>query len=76
MTKKLLLLILLSFLASCYNPKTHGNFLSAEKDAWIDGYAVRISEHETADKGLVFCRANIQEDGSAKPKCYLADFNR
>jgi hypothetical protein len=41
----------------------------------MDGYAIRISEHEEADRGLVFCRANVQEDGSAEPVCYKADFS-
>ena len=59
---------------ACYQPKTHGKFLSENQDAWIDGYAIRIDEHKVADKGLVFCRANIQEDGSAKPKCYKTEF--
>jgi len=28
-----------------------------------------------ADQGLVFCRANVNEDGSADPVCYKADFS-
>ena len=61
-------------LASCYNPKTHGKFISEHQDVWIDGYATQISEHKFADKGLVYCRASIDKDGSAKPICFSAKF--
>jgi hypothetical protein len=73
---KLLLLALLAIsINSCYQPKTHGRFLSESTDAWIDGYAIRIDEHKVADRGLVFCRANVQENGSAKPSCFKAEFH-
>jgi len=72
--KKLLFLVSLLFLSSCHNPKTHGRFISEHQDAWIDGYAIQISEHKIADKGLLYCRANIDKDGSAKPVCYSAKY--
>lgn len=72
--KKIASILALLLAASCYQPKTHGAFISEHKDAWIDGYAVRINEHKAADKGLVFCRANIQEDGTAKPFCVNPEF--
>ncbi len=67
-------IFLLSLLASCYQPKTHGKFISADKDVWIDGYAIQFEEHKAADKGLVFCQANVQDGGGAKPTCYPAKF--
>jgi len=73
-TKTLTLFTLLLGISSCYQAKTHGKFITEHHDAWIDGYAIRISEHEEADKGLVFCRANVQDDGSAKPACYKTKF--
>jgi hypothetical protein len=74
--KKLSILSLLFLAVSCYQPKTHGTFLSEHKNVWIDGYAIKIHEHEEADRGLVFCRANIQEDGEAKPVCVQASFEK
>jgi hypothetical protein len=74
MFKKIFILVALLGLASCYSPKTHGNFITEHQDAWIDGYAIRVSEHEYADKGLAYCRANVKEDGSAKPVCFMAEF--
>ena len=72
--KKLICLFALAMLAGCYNPKTHGSFISEHQDAWVDGYAIRISEHKVADKGLLYCRANVEKDGSAKPTCFGAKF--
>lgn len=66
-------IFLLSLLASCYDPKTHGKFVSDQKDVWIDGYAIKFEEHQEADKGLVFCQANVA-DGKANPVCYPAKF--
>ena len=73
--KLLILSAMLLSINSCYQAKTHGKFVTEQHDAWIDGYAIRISEHEEADQGLVFCRANVNEDGSADPVCYKADFS-
>ena len=61
-------------MASCYQPKTHGQFITEKQDVWINGYSIRIDEHKKADKGLVFCRAEVKEDGSANPKCFKAEF--
>lgn len=72
--KSLLVSLFLLLLSGCYNPKTHGRFISEHQDAWMDGYAIRIDEHKEADEGLVYCRANIKENGSAKPVCYRAKF--
>jgi hypothetical protein len=74
MKKILPFLFMLCLLSGCYNPKTHGKFISEHQDAWIDGYAVLFSEHEKVDKGLLYCRANVEKDGSAKPVCYSAKF--
>lgn len=73
--KTSVLVSLFLFMSSCYQPKTHGKFITEKQDVWINGYAIRINEHEQADKGLVFCRAEIQEDGSARPKCFKAEFS-
>jgi hypothetical protein len=72
--RKISLVSLLFLSVSCYQPKTHGKFVSEHKDAWIDGYAIRIDEHKSADQGLVFCRANVKEDGSANPVCFKPEF--
>jgi len=74
--KLLILSTLLLSINSCYQAKTHGKFITEHHDAWIDGYAIRISEHEQADQGLVFCRANLKEDGSADPVCFKAEFSQ
>ncbi len=72
--KKLLLLTVVLGLASCYKPKTHGTFITEHQDAWMDGYAIRINEHEYADKGLVYCKANVKSDGRAEPVCFRPRF--
>jgi len=79
MRSKLFLKILLSSifalsLSSCYTPKTHGRFITEQKDAWIDSHAIRISGHEYVDKGLVYCRSNVKENGLADPVCFKARF--
>ncbi len=74
MKKSLLSLLFLSLLSSCYNPKTHGRFVSEHQDVWIDGYSVMMDEHKVADKGLVYCRANVKKDGVAEPVCRMAKF--
>lgn len=63
------LLVSIMLLTACAS--THGNFISEHKDAWIDGYS---SKSNRADRGLLFCRANIKEDGLADPICYEARF--
>lgn len=72
--KKLIALIVVFGLTGCYSPKTHGIFVTENQDAWIDGYAIRLSEHEYADKGLVYCRANVKSDGRAEPVCFKPKF--
>ena len=67
--KKLSFIFSLVFLASCAS--THGTFLTEKQDAWIDGYSAKSNG---ADKGLLFCRANVQEDGLANPICFEARF--
>ena len=72
--KKIFSFAIILLATSCYDAKTHGKFVSDKQDIWIDGYAVRVNEHKNADKGLVFCRANIKEDGSSNPVCKRAEF--
>ncbi len=60
-------------LASCAEHKTNGKFLTEQKDAWMNGYAVE-DDVKKANKGLVFCRANAKESGKAEPVCYNAKF--
>jgi hypothetical protein len=72
--KKILSIAIILLASSCYDAKTHGKFISDKQDVWIDGYAIRMNEHEQADKGLVFCQANIKEDGRANPVCTMAEF--
>lgn len=67
--RKTLSVLLLTFCASCAS--THGNFISEHKDAWIDGYSAKSGR---ADRGLLFCRANVKDDGLADPVCYEARF--
>jgi hypothetical protein len=67
--KKFSLLASFAFLVSCAS--THGNFISDHQDAWIDGYSAK-SGH--ADRGLLFCRANVQDNGLADPVCYETRF--
>ncbi len=66
---KLIFCLAFAFLAGCAS--THGNFISEHRDAWIDGYSAK-SNH--ADRGLLFCRANVKDDGLADPVCYEARF--
>ena len=57
------------FLTACAS--THGTFITEKQDAWIDGYSAKSNG---ADKGLLFCRANLKEDGLADPICYEPRF--
>lgn len=63
-------------LCSCQDLKTHGKYVSEQKDVWIDGYVNGlVSERkDEADRGLLYCRANPKNDGSAEPVCYKAKF--
>lgn len=78
--KKSFLLLLISLIAtSCSGYSTHGKFITEHKDAWMNGYVIgedgkEIDKEDDADKGLVYCRANPQEDGRALPVCYRARF--
>jgi hypothetical protein len=79
--KKILVLSLLALIASCSDFKTHGRFITEHRDAWIDGfgpggepYFQDIDIKSKADKGLLFCRANVKEDGSADPVCFVPRF--
>ncbi len=77
--KKLLGLVMLSgFLFSCSHTRTHGKFITEHDDAWMNGYVVddkgNIDQEDEATQGLVFCRANKKEDGTATPSCYGAKF--
>ena len=76
LVKKISIMSLLLAATSCYDAKTHGKFITEHQDAWIDGYAIRIDEHEEADQGLVFCRANINEEGEANPVCFQPSFKK
>lgn len=67
--KKFLSALVLLFVTSCAS--THGNFISDHQDAWIDGYSAK-SNH--ADRGLLFCRANVKDNGLADPICFEARF--
>ena len=60
--KKIFLTLSLLLLASCSS--THGNFLSDKQDAWIGD----------ADKGTLFCRANVKANGLADPVCFETRF--
>ena len=71
---KIFSIVLALSLAGCYHPKTHGKFVTEHKDAWIDGYSVSEEEHKDADQGLVFCRANIKDNGTAEPTCFKPKF--
>ena len=79
MKKYFSLLLVLLTLASCSGYRTHGKFLTEHKDAWMNGYVIGEGGKETdkeddADQGLVYCRANIKDDGTASPVCYKAKF--
>jgi len=67
--KKIFFLLSLAFISSCAS--THGSFITEKSDAWIDGYSLKSG---MADKGLLFCRANIKEDGLADPICFETRF--
>jgi hypothetical protein len=77
-TKLLLVFRLVAALTSCSNPATHGKFLSDQQDVWMDGYVPSVTggidTESDSDKGLVYCRANLQENGIANPICYRARF--
>ncbi len=60
----------LFFLVGCAS--THGSFITEHKNAWIDGYNLKSI---FADKGLLFCMANVKEDtGLADPVCFETRF--
>jgi hypothetical protein len=67
--KKIFFSLSLLLLSSCAS--THGNFLTDKQDAWIDGYS---SKSDGADKGLLFCRANVKASGLADPVCFETRF--
>ena len=67
--KKIIFSSFLFLLAGCAS--THGTFITDKTDAWIDGYSAKSNG---ADRGLLFCRANIKEDGLADPICYETRF--
>ncbi len=76
-----IILSLFMFLQACHSISTHGKFITDHKDAWFDGFAPggkpaypAIDREEEADKGLVYCRANVKEDGSASPVCFKPKF--
>lgn len=78
--KKFLILLSLSVItASCSGYRTHGKFITEHEDAWMNGYVIgedgkKIDREDSADQGLVYCRANKQDDGEALPVCYRAKF--
>jgi len=75
--KKYFLIALLGLFASCSNFKTHGTFLTEQKDAWFDGYIkVMGATSDSADRGLLYCRANLKENGVAEPVCYRPKFEK
>ncbi len=67
--KKIISSLLLLVCASCAS--THGNFITENRDAWIDGYSAKSNG---ADRGLLFCRANVKDDGLADPVCFETRF--
>ena len=67
--KKFLSALVLLFVTSCAS--THGHFVSDHQDAWIDGYSAK-SNH--VNRGLLFCRANVKDNGLADPICFEARF--
>jgi hypothetical protein len=68
--QKLLAVISLTFFVGCAS--THGAFITEHKNAWIDGYNLKSI---FADKGLLFCMANIKEEaGLADPVCFETRF--
>ena len=83
MIKKISFIFLLLALANCEGFKTHGKFITEHQDAWIDGYGPggkpafsEIDRESEADKGLLFCRANVNKDGTASPVCFKPTFNK
>jgi len=76
MKKIIVLTAIVSTLAisSCRDYKTNGSFLTEKQDAWMNGYSANPEEAKKANKGLVFCRANVKENGRAEPTCYNAKF--
>lgn len=77
-TKIISALFLVAFLANCSGYRTQGQFITEHDDAWMNGYVVnedgQIDQDDDATQGLVFCRANKKEDGSARPTCYQTEF--
>jgi hypothetical protein len=51
------------FFVSC---SIQGNFLTEHKDGWFNN---------PTNQGLVYCRANVQADGTADPTCYETGFS-
>ncbi len=58
---KIVLLFVLLLACSC---STNEGFVTDHKDVWI----------QDPDRGLFYCRANINNDGSADPTCFEAGF--
>jgi len=59
--KIILSISLLSILASCASPD---KFLTEQKDGWF----------RDSELGLVYCRANAENNGSTDPVCFEAGF--
>ena len=74
--KKILIISAFSLLLSgCYQAKTHVKFLTEHREAWINGFASKKDEHKEADKGLLFCMANVDSEmGVARPTCYKPEY--
>jgi len=61
--KNLKILSLIFLIASCSSPTA---FLTDQKEGWF-------KDHEF---GLIYCKANLQKDGSVDPICREAAFLR
>lgn len=78
--KRIFALLALSLIfTSCSKYSTHGKFITEHHDAWMNGYEIgtdgkEIEKDGKGDKGLVFCRANVKENGKAAPVCYRTKF--
>jgi hypothetical protein len=62
-SKLILSISLLSTLVSCVSSD---KFLTEQKDGWF----------RDSELGLIYCRANVQSDGSADPVCFEAGFTK
>jgi len=61
--KKVFLVFFLAFLQNC---SLNESFLTEQKDGWFSNN----------DAGLIYCRANVKNDGSADPVCFETGFER